>query len=63
MTTKYTIEGMTCNGCRTRVENKLKELDTNASVDLETKQAVVSTEVKAEDVRLVVEELGYEVIS
>jgi cation transport ATPase len=41
----YTVTGMTCNGCRTSVENKLKSISEvkNASVSLDTKQAIVET--------------------
>lgn len=45
MTTTYSIEGMTCNGCRSGVEKKLKEIPgvTNAIVNLENKLATVTT--------------------
>lgn len=41
----YTVTGMTCNGCRTSVENKLRSISEvkNASVSLDTKQAIVET--------------------
>ncbi|RKS55059.1 Cu2+-exporting ATPase [Gillisia mitskevichiae] len=39
----YTISGMTCNGCRTHVENTLKEVKgvTNAQVNLEKAEAEI----------------------
>ncbi|WP_420592590.1 heavy-metal-associated domain-containing protein [Robiginitalea biformata] len=39
----YHIQGMTCNGCRTSVEDKLSKVSgvTNASVDLEKEEAVI----------------------
>ena len=39
----YTVTGMTCNGCRTSVEEKLNALDDviNAAVDLEKEEAII----------------------
>ncbi|CAH8282619.1 copper chaperone CopZ [Mariniflexile fucanivorans] len=39
----YTVTGMTCDGCRTSVEEKLNKLDgvTNATVNLEKSEAVI----------------------
>lgn len=39
----YTVTGMTCNGCRTSVEDKLNALPEvkNASVNLETSEAII----------------------
>ncbi|EAQ40415.1 putative heavy metal transport/detoxification protein [Dokdonia sp. MED134] len=39
----YNIQGMTCNGCRTSVEQKLSQVDgvTNATVNLEKEEAIV----------------------
>lgn len=39
----YTVTGMTCNGCRTQVEEKLNNIDgvTKASVNLERSEAVI----------------------
>lgn len=59
MENKYAITGMTCNGCRTRIENTLKELDANAQVSLENAEAIVSDSVSKEDVIKAVESLGY----
>jgi copper chaperone CopZ len=43
MTHTYTVTGMTCNGCRTSVEDKLNRIEgvISASVDLETAQAII----------------------
>ena len=42
----YTISGMTCNGCRTHVENTLKEINgvSNAHVNLEKAEAEIEME-------------------
>ena len=39
----YNIQGMTCNGCRTSVEQKLSQVNgvTNASVNLDKEEAVI----------------------
>ena len=39
----YTVTGMTCNGCRTQVEEKLNNIDgvKNATVNLEKSEAVI----------------------
>lgn len=43
MTPTYKITGMTCNGCRTQVENTLNEIDgvKTATVDLKNETAVI----------------------
>lgn len=42
MEKKYKVSGMTCNGCRTKVENTLNELhDIKASVVLESEEATI----------------------
>lgn len=43
MTHTYTVTGMTCNGCRTSVEDKLNALDNveQASVNLEKQEATI----------------------
>ena len=42
----YHIHGMTCNGCRSHVEQTLSKVEgvTNASVDLETAEATIEME-------------------
>ena len=43
MTHKYTITGMSCNGCRSKVEKALNEIqDVEATVSLETNCATIS---------------------
>ena len=39
----YHIHGMTCDGCRSHVENSLKKVHgvTNAAVNLEKKEAII----------------------
>jgi P-type Cu+ transporter len=46
MTHTYSISGMSCNGCRTHVEEALKEVEgvINVSVDLEKATAVIEME-------------------
>ena len=43
MTNTYTIQGMTCNGCRADVENKLNQIGgiLNAAVNLDEDEAVI----------------------
>lgn len=60
-----TIEGMTCEHCKARVESRLNELDgVSAKVNLKRKTAVVSMEKKVEDeeIKKAIENAGYEVI-
>ena len=42
----YHIQGMTCNGCRSHVEQTLSKVEgvTKASVDLEKKEATIEME-------------------
>lgn len=44
----FNIDGMTCQGCRSSVENALNTFDkvTNAIVDLDKKEAIVASESK-----------------
>lgn len=61
-----TIDGMTCEHCKNRVESRLNELDgISARVDLKEKTAVIllEKEVSEERIRKVIENAGYEVIS
>lgn len=60
-----TIEGMTCDHCKNRVEQKINELDgAAAKVNLKKKEAIVSLEkdVSDEQIRTVIEKAGYQVI-
>lgn len=61
-----TIDGMTCDHCKNRVESRLNELDgVSARVDLKKKTAalLMEKEVSEERIRKVIENAGYEVIS
>lgn len=62
MTEKYNIEGMTCNGCRTRIEKALKEIDENVVVELETHSAQVDSSIERDVVIKTIENIGYKVI-
>jgi copper chaperone len=60
------ISGMTCNHCKMKVEKALRTLDgvESVQVDLNTGQATVSfdsAKLRAEDLRTVVSEAGYEI--
>lgn len=60
-----TIEGMTCEHCKARVESRLNELDgVSAKVNLKRQTAVVSMEKDVEDevVKKTIENAGYEVV-
>ena len=60
-----TIEGMTCEHCKARVESRLNELDgVSAKVNLKRKTAVVSIEKDVEDevIKKAIEDAGYEVL-
>lgn len=60
------IEGMTCEHCKNRVESRIDEIDgAVAKVNLKKKEAVISLEKEVSDdqIRSVIEKLGYEVIS
>lgn len=59
-----TIDGMTCEHCKNRVERVLNDLDgVSARVNLNKKEAVVSFEKETEDdvLRNVIEKAGYTV--
>ena len=58
------VDGMSCGGCRSSVENALKRVPGVRSVDvsLEKKEAVVEfdeTKASASDLRSAVEQAGY----
>jgi copper chaperone len=60
------IGGMTCNHCKMKVEKALRTMDgvEDVQVDLTTGQATVSFDsarLRAEDLRAVVSEAGYEI--
>ena len=59
------IEGMSCEHCKNKVEQRLNELDgVAAKVNLKKKEAVVSLakEVSDDELRRVIERAGYEVV-
>lgn len=58
------IEGMSCENCKNRVEQRINEIDgAAAKVSLKKKQAIVSLakDVSDEEIRAVIEKAGYEV--
>lgn len=60
-----TIEGMSCENCKNRVERRLNEMDgVAARVNLKKKQAVISLakEVSDGQIRTAIEEAGYRVV-
>lgn len=64
--TVVTIEGMSCNHCKNKVEVALQTIESvnKVKVDLKSKQAIISskTEVDKDNIKNIVEELGYKVI-
>ena len=64
MEKKVVIEGMMCQKCRAHVDKALNAIPgVSATVDLDSKTAVVTGEVTDEAIRAAVEEAGYEVVS
>lgn len=60
-----TIEGMTCEHCKNRVEKNINEIDgVSAKVNLKKKEAIISMEkeISNEQIRTVIEKAGYEVV-
>ena len=63
MEKKVVIEGMMCQHCRAHVDKALNAIPgASATVDLDSKTAVVSGDVTDEAVRAAVKEAGYEVV-
>lgn len=66
MKKKIIIEGMSCSHCVNHVTEALHELDgvTGVDVSLESKTALIETsiEVKDEDIRFAIDDVGYEVV-
>lgn len=59
------IEGMSCEHCKNRVENRINEMDgAAAKVNLKKKEAVVSLEkeISDEQIRTIIEKAGYKVV-
>ncbi len=65
MEKRLSIEGMSCAHCVKHVTEALKEVEgvTSVEVDLASKSALVQGEVKDENLKLAVEDAGYEVVS
>ncbi|NLP43159.1 MAG: heavy-metal-associated domain-containing protein [Peptococcaceae bacterium] len=65
MKKKISIEGMSCGHCVNHVKEALSELAgvTAVEVNLEAKSAVIeaSAEVKDEDIKSAIDDVGYEV--
>ncbi len=61
------IEGMTCDHCKKRVYDGLKEIEgiTSVNVDVESKQAIINlkNEISNEEIIKIIDEIGYDVVS
>lgn len=59
------VTGMSCNGCEQNVENALKRLDGVSRVDADyegdTVEMVVEDGVADDDLRVAIEQAGYDV--
>ena len=63
MEKKVVIEGMMCQHCRAHVDKALNGIPgATATVDLDTKTAVVTGDVSDDAIRAAVEEAGYQVV-
>lgn len=66
-TSTYTVSGMTCQHCVGAVKSEVGRIDgvTDVAVDLPSGQVTVVSEtpVAVEDVRAMVDEAGYELVS
>lgn len=65
MMKKIIIEGMSCNHCVNHVKEALSNLKDSGkiSVSLEEKYGIVETSSTDEEIREIIEEEGYDVIS
>ena len=64
MEKKVVIEGMMCQHCRAHVDKALNGIPgASATVDLDSKTAVVTGDVSNDAIRAAVEEAGYQVVS
>jgi len=61
MEIRYSIDGMTCNHCKSNVENGLNQLENvdQATVDLNSKSVIIEGNVSAKEVETIVTGLGY----
>ncbi|NLP34024.1 MAG: heavy-metal-associated domain-containing protein [Clostridiales bacterium] len=66
MAKKLLIEGMSCGHCVNHVTEALNEMAgvSNVKVSLDTKSAVIdaASDVKDEDIKAAIDEVGYEVV-
>lgn len=58
------VDGMSCNGCKKRVENALQGIPgvTDVQVDLQSKRAVITGPANVSQFIDAVEELGFTVV-
>jgi Cu+-exporting ATPase len=64
MEKKVIIEGMMCMHCRAHAEKALNGIPgATATVDLESKTAIVTGDVSDDAIRTAIEEAGYQVVS
>ena len=64
MEKKVVIEGMMCQNCRKHVDKALNGIPgASATVDLDSKTAVITGDVADDTIRAAVEEAGYQVVS
>jgi copper chaperone CopZ len=56
--TEFAISGMTCNGCRSKVEKTLAALLPNVTVTLDPPRAVTTASVGAEQLNAALEQVG-----
>ncbi|CAM3368098.1 heavy metal-associated domain-containing protein [Kibdelosporangium persicum] len=63
----FTVKGMTCTGCMTKVTNAVTGLDgvNDVDVDISNGELTVLSEtpVDADRIRQAIKEVGYEVVS
>lgn len=60
-----TIEGMHCEKCSNRIEEKINDLDgVNCKVNLKKKEAVIASvhEIDESKIRKIIEDLGYKIL-
>lgn len=68
-TIQFTVEGMSCGGCSSKVKNTLEALDQINQVEVELATGVVKVHVQAdqtidqEQIKAAIEDLGFDVIS
>ena len=61
----FTVEGMTCGHCERAVVHAVREVDTEAvvQVDLATKQVTVESDAAREAIANAIQEEGYKVVA